>query len=275
VVADHPELIDLNFVGASRGEADWNHINSVDYNAEFDQILLSVPRFSEVWVIDHSTTTEEAAGHSGGNSGKGGDILYRWGNPQAYRAGDVGDRKLFSQHDAQWIESGLPGEGNILLFNNGNGRPGGAYSSVDEFALPVDASGNYALTPGTAYGPEEQVWIYTDENLTAFFADHISGAQRLPNGNTLICDGAHGTFFEVTTEGEIVWKYVNPVTGEGPLTQGDPIPTTQKAQANQVFRAYRYGPDYAGLADKDLTPGDPIELYPDLQVSAYLPMILK
>jgi hypothetical protein len=276
VVADHPELIDLNFVGASRGRADWNHINSVDYNEQFDQILLSVPRFSEVWVIDHSTTTKEAAGHSGGNSGKGGDILYRWGNPQAYRAGDVGDRRLFSQHDAQWIESGLPGEGNILLFNNGNGRPGGVYSSVDEFVPPVDASGNYALAPGTAYGPEEQTWIYAADNPTDFFADHISGAQRLPNGNTLICDGPHGTLFEVTPEGEIVWKYINPVTNNGPLTQGDPIPTSQNGgQPNQVFRAYRYGPDYAGLADKDLTPGDPIELYPDPQVSAYLPMILK
>ncbi len=273
VVAEHPELIDINF--ARQGNADWNHINSVDYNAQFDQILLSVPRFSEVWVIDHSTTTEEAAGHSGGNSGKGGDILYRWGNPQAYRAGNVGDRKLFSQHDAQWIESGLPGEGNILLFNNGNGRPGGAYSSVDEFVPPTDTSGNYALTPGTAYGPEEQTWIYTAENPTDFFADHISGAQRLPNGNTLICDGPHGALFEVTSEGEVVWKYVNPVTGEGPFTQGDPVSAGQKGQINQVFRAYRYGSDYAGLADKDLTPGDPIELYPDSQVTVYLPMIFK
>jgi len=275
VVADHPELIDLNFDGAGRGQADWNHINSVDYNAQFDQILLSVPRFSEVWVIDHSTTTEEAAGHSGGSSGKGGDLLYRWGNPQAYRAGDAVDRKLFSQHDAQWIESGLPGEGNILAFNNGNGRPGGAHSSVDEFAPPVDASGNYALTPGTAYGPEEQTWIYTAENPTDFFSGHISGAHRLPNGNTLICDGAHGAFFEVTSEGEMVWKYVNPVTGQGPLTQGDPISTGQKGQPNQVFRTYRYGSDYAGLADKDLTPGDPIELYPDSQVKVYLPIFLK
>ena len=273
VVAEHPELIDINF--ARQGNADWNHINSVDYNAQFDQILLSVPRFSEVWVIDHSATTEEAAGHAGGNSGKGGDILYRWGNPQAYRAGNASDRKLFSQHDAQWIESGLPGEGNILLFNNGNGRPGGAYSSVDEFVPPTDTSGNYALTPGTAYGPEEQTWIYTADNPTDFFADHISGAQRLPNGNTLICDGPHGALFEVTSEGEVVWKYVNPVTGQGPLTQGDPVSAGQKGQINQVFRAYRYGSDYAGLADKDLTPGDPIELYPDSQVTVYLPMIFK
>jgi hypothetical protein len=80
-VGDHPELIDINFGGG----VDWNHINSVDYNQELDQIILSAHAFDEIWVIDHSTTTEEAAGHTGGNSGKGGDLLYRWGNPQAYR----------------------------------------------------------------------------------------------------------------------------------------------------------------------------------------------
>ena len=117
IVADHPELIDINF-----GERpdDINHINSIDYNEKFDQILLSVNSFSEIWVIDHSTTTQEAAGHNGGNSGKGGDILYRWGNPQAYHAGDVSDQAFYNQHDAQWIEAGSPGEGNILVFNNGN-----------------------------------------------------------------------------------------------------------------------------------------------------------
>ena len=93
--------------------------------------------------------------------------------------------------------------------------------------------------------------------------EYARAAQRLPNGNTLICDGAHGTFFEITSEGEGVWKYVNPVTNEGPLTQGDPISTERKGQSNQVFRTYRYGPDYAGLTGKDLTPEDPIELYPD------------
>ena len=151
-VKDHPELININYV-SGRPNADWNHINSIDYNEQFDQILLSVPRFSEVWVIDHGTTPGEAAGHTGGSSGKGGDILYRWGNPQAYRAGDASNRKFFSQHDAQWIESALPGEGNILIFNNGNGRPGGAYSSVDEIVPPVDTSGYYAFTPGTACRP--------------------------------------------------------------------------------------------------------------------------
>jgi len=71
VVGDHPELIDINYGYTT---ADWLHTNSVDYNEEFDQILLSVHTFNEIWVIDHSTTTEEAAGHTGGTSGNGAGI---------------------------------------------------------------------------------------------------------------------------------------------------------------------------------------------------------
>jgi hypothetical protein len=133
VVSDHPELIDINYIGTIPNPlgADWNHINAVDYNAAFDQIIISVRHLSEIWVIDHSTTTEEAAGHFGGNSGLGGDLLYRWGNPQAYDAGDATDQKLFVQHDFHRIESGLPREGNILIFNNGRGRPGSNQTRVN------------------------------------------------------------------------------------------------------------------------------------------------
>jgi hypothetical protein len=207
VVTDHPELVDINF---GKENMDWNHINSIDYNEEFDQIILSSYGQDEIWIIDHSTTTEEAAGHTGGNSGKGGDILYRWGNPQAYRAGDLNDKKLFGQHDAQWIESGCPGEGNILVFNNGENRPNGKYSSIDEIVPPVDANGSYFYTPGNAYGPEEPIWIYTAENPTDFYSYRLSGAHRIPNGNTLVCDGPHGYFFEVTLDKELVWEYTNP-----------------------------------------------------------------
>ncbi|MBU0497764.1 MAG: aryl-sulfate sulfotransferase, partial [Candidatus Thermoplasmatota archaeon] len=108
VVSDHPELINLNYGDA---DADWNHVNSIDYNEKLDQILLSVHDFGEIWVIDHSTTTTEAAGHSGGLYGRGGDILYRWGNPQAYRAGTPAQQQFYSQHDAQWIPEDYPGAG--------------------------------------------------------------------------------------------------------------------------------------------------------------------
>lgn len=229
VVADHPERIDLNYT--MNGNSDWNHINSVDYSETYDQILLSVHNFSEIWIIDHSTTTAEAAGHSGGNSGMGGDLLYRWGNPQTYdeTAGDD-DQQLFVQHDAEWIEDGLPGAGNILIFNNGNGRSDGNYSSVDEIEPPVNSDGSYTLS-ASHYGPNSAAWTYVADTLTDFYAQNISGAQRLPNGNTLICQGPDGYFFEVTEEGETLWDY---------------------DAGAAVFRVTRYAPDYAGFDGTEL-----------------------
>ena len=116
----------LGYVGGTRSiSEDWNHTNSVAYNAALDQIMLSVHSFHEIWVIDHSTTTAEAAGSTGGKRGKGGDLLYRWGNPVVYHAGKVSDQQLFGQHHAHWIPPGRPGAGNLLVFNNGSRRPGG------------------------------------------------------------------------------------------------------------------------------------------------------
>jgi hypothetical protein len=205
VVGDHPELIDINYVTSS--QQDLMHTNSIDYNAKFDQILISVHNYNEIWIIDHSTTTEEAAGHTGGNSGKGGDLLYRWGNPMTYDAGSTSDRKLFSQHDSSWIDDGCPGEGDILIFNNGANRPGSHYSTIDEITTPVNENGEYYLQPGSSYGPETQTWIYTANPPTNFYASHISGAWRLQSGNTLITNGETGLVFEVTPEGSTVWQY--------------------------------------------------------------------
>lgn len=103
-----------------------------------------------------------------------------------------------------------------MVFNNGQGRPDGRYSSVDVIVPPIDESGHYTLIPGSAYGPKEADWIYTDENKPDFFSQNISGAQRLPNGNTLICSGAVGTIFEVSPAKRIVWKYIYPDSGQGP-----------------------------------------------------------
>ncbi|MEL6110930.1 MAG: aryl-sulfate sulfotransferase, partial [Planctomycetota bacterium] len=130
----HPELVDLNFVRSSN--PDWIHMNSVAYNAELDQIIVSARWFHEVWIIDHSTTTAEAASHEGGDSGKGGDLLYRWGNPYTYWAGFPDEQQLFGQHDAHWIPQGCPGAGNLMVFNNGSARDGRSYSTVDEWSPP-------------------------------------------------------------------------------------------------------------------------------------------
>ena len=260
VVADHPELVDINFLAPFQpyGSADWNHVNAIDYNEQFNQVMLSSRDFGEVWVIDHSTTPEQARGHSGGRQGMGGDILYRWGNPQAYRAGDSADQRFFGQHDAHWIPAGLQGAGHILAFNNGIGRPGGSYSTVEEFIPACDSAGAFPRpAPGTPFGPAAQSWIYRADPPEAFFSEIYSSAQRLPNGNTLACEGRRGVFTEVTPDSRVVWRYGNPVVLAGPLYQGD-SPDNLNIM---VFRAKRYPPDYPGLAGRDLTPAYPIERY--------------
>ncbi len=202
-ISDHPELIDINYGSM---DTDWLHCNSLDYNEQFDQILISCPYFNEVWVIDHSTTTAQAAGHTGGRYGHGGDILYRWGNPLAYGRGTASDMIFSSQHDATWIRPGYPGAGHILVFNNGLNR---GYSSVDEFAPPVNETGSYFLAPGSRYGPSSLNWSYTATPTTSFYATRISGAERLLDGDTIICNGITGVFFEVTPDNDIVWSYTN------------------------------------------------------------------
>ena len=223
VVADHPELIDINY--RTYTDKDMMHTNSIDYLEKLDQIVVSVRYYSEIWVIDHSTTTTQAAGHTGGNSGKGGDLLYRWGNPQTYDRGSSSDRKLWEQHDTTWIDEGCPGEGNILIFNNGWGR---GYSTVDEIVPPVDTSGNYYIAQGSAYGPTAPTWIYSPT--PSFYASHLSGATRLASGNTLICNGENpGKLFEVTPTGSTVWQY----SGIGELLKVEYIPPVQQQPPNE------------------------------------------
>ncbi len=263
VIAEHPERIDINYYTNPNqaSNADWNHVNGIDYNAELDQIVISSRFFHEFWVIDHSTTTAEAASSSGGNSGRGGDLLYRWGNPRAYGAGTEADQQFYGLHDARWIEPGRPGEGNILVFNNGGNRPDGSYSTVDEIVPPVDASGDYGTpAPGTAWGPQAPVWIYAADTPTDLYSRNVSGATRQPNGNTLLCAGSLGIFLEVSPDSEILWEYINPVVLAGPLQQGAAIPGGVLSRQNAVFKIERYAADYAGFAGQDLTPGDFIEL---------------
>jgi hypothetical protein len=219
-VSEHPERFDVNYERSDgdpprkdqppRKNPDWMHVNAVAYNAELDQIALSSPNFCEIWIIDHGTTTEEARGHTGGRWGKGGDVLYRWGNPRAYGTGSNRDQRLFFQHNIQWIPRGLRGEGHLLVFNNGGGRKPEEYSSVDEFVPPIDEEGNYVRPKRAPFGPDQPLWSYSAPNKKDFFSWFISGAQRLPNGNTLINAGAVGVVFEVTPEKETVWKFSNP-----------------------------------------------------------------
>ncbi len=260
VVSDHPELVDINANPPSGGFSggDWQHANGIDYNAERDEIAISVKDFGEIWIIDHSTTSAEAASHSGGNSGKGGDLLYRWGNPANYGRGTNDDQIFHGQHDVKWLPEGHPNEGGFSVFNNGIGQPGVDYSTADIFMPVLDSNGNYA-DPGTgAYGPEDVIWSYEDNPPTNMFSQNQGGTQAQPNGNMLINVTTQGRTIEVTPDGEVVWEYRHTISGGGPVFQGQ--------QWNQSgggsFRFERYLPDFPGLIGKDLTPGDPIELNP-------------
>jgi hypothetical protein len=236
--------------------SDWTHFNSVAYNAALDQILISVHSFSELWIIDHSTTTAEAGSSQGGRYGKGGDLLYRCGNPRAYRSGTNVDQRFFRQHNAYWIEKGLPGEGHVLIFNNGLKRPDGQYSSVDELVLPASPDGTYEREPDLPFTPPELVWTYTAPAKTDFFDPFISGAQRLPNGNTLICSGTKSIVFEVTPDKETVWRFSNPNTGVSGFLR---TILGRNALAGGLFRAYRYGLESPAVKDRELRPGRRVE----------------
>ena len=218
-ISNHPELLDINVNGNDANDVyDWNHTNKISYNEKFDQIVISCRHMNEIYVIDHSTTTEEAAGHSGGNYGMGGDILYRWGNPQNYGRGDISDKIFGAQHGIIWIPDGYPGEGNFLIYNNIH-QTNPNRSAVLEFESIADENGYYPIADDEPFGPETYSWIY----LADFFSPTQSGAYRLPNGNTLITVTMEYNFFEVDNTGRVQW---------------DPSFNSQCA------RALKYGYDY-------------------------------
>ena len=258
VINQHPELLNVNYVvSGPPTNSDWLHINSIDYDSVNDQILLSSHSFGEFWIIDHSTTTVNAESHSGGNAGKGGDLLYRWGNPITYSRGVIGDQKLFKQHHASYIKSGFPNSGKVLVFNNGVNRPGGNYTSID--IVDISQAGNpFTIGATNPYLPATTLWTYTSTIPTSFYATNIGGVIPLTNGSFFITDGPKGELFEIDSTSTVKWRYVNPVNNTGPMTQGT-MPTL-----NTVFRFQFYAPTYPAFTSLTLTPGNEIELNPSI-----------
>jgi hypothetical protein len=251
--SQHPELIDINYIPQGMApQLDWLHINCIKYNPDLDEIMLSIHNWSEIWVIDHHTNVLEAAGHSNGKRAMGGDLLYRWGNPAAYAKGTIADQKFFQQHDAYWIPKGFPYAGKIMVFNNGLGRPGGDYSSVEILNPPVDDSGSYNRSQ-IPFLPVATMWNYTAGPPFSFYSSLISSAQMLKNGNVLVCSGISGLFFEIDTMKQLAWQYTNPVSGSGPVAQGKPA-------SFPVFRCTYYPFDYKGFKGHQLIAGNPVEL---------------
>ncbi|HMO38558.1 MAG TPA: aryl-sulfate sulfotransferase [Saprospiraceae bacterium] len=248
-VRNHPELIDLNW-DTSDGHPDWMHVNAIDYNAELDQLLISVPTFHEVWVIDHSTTIEEAAGHTGGRGGRGGDLLYRWGNPQTYRNGTAADQKLFYPHHIHWVgpflDASHPHYGKMAAFNN---RVSAKFSTVNVFDPAFDQdTWSYPMQNGR-WLPDFFDLSLTHPDTFQINSTGLSSVQLLPNGNVLICSGRWGYAFELTPEQEIVWEYRTPLSGGSSVLQGQEL----GIGTNATFKMDRYPLDYPAFIDKDMS----------------------
>jgi len=260
VVADHPERWNINYQDSAvlneGGHllADWTHANAIAYNADLDQVMISSRDLSEIYIIDHNTTTAQAATDTGGGHGKGGGFLYRWGNPAAYNRGTKADKRLFEQHNASWIPDGYPGAGNISVFNDGDWRPTGNYSSADIIIPPVDANGNYKLDSSKSYGPDTAFWSYKAPIPSSLYSNVEGGAEGLYNGDVMICAATTGTFMEVDVNKNVVWKYVCPVNLKGPITQGS------SASGNTCFKTNFYMENYPAFKNITLKPLDPIEL---------------
>ncbi len=278
-LSEHPELADINTDAEEISDTeiqellaggeialqdaeefpnapDLMHFNSISYNPTLDQIIVSSNSFSEFWIIDHGTTTQEAVGSTGGRQGMGGDILYRWGRASNYDRGGDRPRTLFNQHHVRWIEDGLPGAGNITAFLNNFPGPRGNQSVVVELVPPTDEKGRYIVPEEEQFGPRYPVWVYMAPDAKSFHSNFISGAHRLSNGHTFIDSGAQGRFFEVTPEGEIVWEYWNPYSGEPTLPHHELL-AKSNAALYMAFRATKIEPDHPALAGRDLSPLDP------------------
>jgi hypothetical protein len=182
---DKSDVLDKNKGGSSsfNKTSDAMHVNNLSYNRKLDQIVIGCKGYNEMLVIDHSTTTAEAKTASGGKSGKGGSILYRWGNPANY--GISGATKIFSgQHHCCWVLDTMPGTkqaipdgGNFMVIDNGNKR-------VLEIENPFK-NGTYSRSTGKAFDPATFLWSYKPSGL----AGNEGSIQKLPNGNYVICTG--------------------------------------------------------------------------------------
>ncbi len=239
-IKNNPQLLDIRAIS----DFDWQFneafmFNGIDYNEELDLILVSVRKMSEFIIIDHSTTTEEAIGNIGGDYGKGGDILYRWGNPQNYNPSSNASRHLYYQHNPNWIEFGAH-KGGIIVFNNGLSTDLG--SSVIIVTPDIDSLGNFIMVDST-FSPNIPDREIGYEIFDYRSSEYTSGAKVMENGNIYITSGEWDQFIEITPSDEIAWNY-------------------KLEDIHYTYRTEKYPKTHPGLVDKDLTPGGTIESPP-------------
>lgn len=259
VVSENPNKINFNF-DTTNGHPDWMHCNSIDFDPLNNHILLSVPTFGEFWVIDHSTSTEEAAGSTGGFGGKGGDLLYRWGNPQAYDQGTEDDQQSFYQHDVHYIGEFLdpwhPLFGKIAFFNN---RVGEDFSTANILTQDFDMYLNSFGIEDGRFLPESTDLTITHPVPQEMYSTGLSSIQVLNNDNFLLSSGRFGYSFELTPDNDIVWEYKTPTNGQSIASQGDSL----EINNNLTFRLKRYPLNFEGFEGKDLNPQEYLELNPN------------
>lgn len=244
-INQNPRLLNLDAISTY----DWTRdetfmLNGMDYNAELDQIVISVRKIGEIAIIDHSTTTQEAKGSTGGRYGHGGDILYRWGNPQNYGFGDESDQMLYYQHNPNWIEYGEH-KGKIIIHNNGLNRPGTSFGNRYSEAMIVnplqDGNGNYTLVDDKIFHPIQEDFSYNRFTTnTQWYSSYTSSAKVLPNGNIYITEGDDDHFFEINPAGETVWEYSNQF-------------------GTYIFRSEKYPVSYEGFQGLNFVPNGTVE----------------
>ena len=284
VIANTPGRINLNLRG-NPVRGDWLHCNSLDYNQDKDLIVINSVH-GEFYVIDHGNTFIPNNHDSSLTlaASSAGDFLYRFGDPAKYDQGDPpsvednwekatsGNKQIGGAHDIQWIKSGLPGAGNFMVFNNAenlfeltpqsyvveiNPYLTSSGTTSTTFVNPPSAGYSIVNSPNSNLMKEKKnvsnqiVWTFFSKNNVDFYSTIGGSAQRLPNGNTLVCAMNDGHFFEVhPSDTTIVWEYINPMTRDGiKKVKIDNYPTY-----NGVFRAYRYPATHPALLGHDLTP---------------------
>lgn len=254
-----PNRIDVNFGSPSSAAPDWLHMNSIDFNAELNHILVSVPTFDELWIID------KGAPEAG--------LIWRWGNPEAYGRGAPSDQQLHYQHAAHWLDApyhmNSPDFGKIAVFNNRNPGATGPYSSAHLIApawLATDTAMAYAMTgndEAATFAPVNFDWTWTAPTPTDFFSSGLSNFERLPGGNNLILSGRTGEIFEFTATGDTAWQYRVPLQAGAAVAQG----TELGINDNLLFRATRYPAQFPAFNGVDLTPMGTWEIDPNPIVS--------
>ena len=248
VIADNPGRYDGHLPGFSN-----MHVNSIYYNEALDHIVISSWKDSEIYIVDHNTTTAQAAGPMG-------DFLFRWGNPQNYDRGTANDKKLFGQHNPKWVKSSYPNHGGKMsIYNNRYGNLPGVGLGNQSAAVVIDpvwdaTSGTYQMDAGGKYLPTTYDYFWTGNVIdnSTLYSSIMSGADVQANGNIMICEATRGRISEVTNNNDVVWVYQSPDSNGNIVNQGN-------NSNSDVYKMDKYDPSHPGLAGRDLTPYGPIE----------------